>query len=877
MIKKSLFLLISMLLLCVISNDLTAQTFDEWKKKRRQELQNFKEEREKQIQQLAEEFDAYVEKHDREFTDYLKERWRQFQVFQGVEPPEEPKPDVAPVYVEPERPEPPETLPVIKPALKEPPVIVPQPVTPRITKKEPEKFPANSLEFDFYGFPVVIEYDRKMDQQLGQNVNEEAISTYFNDLSQTNYNQLLEQLFEYSNQMSLNDWGFYLLLKNTSEQIAKTHRNTSRLLTWFLMIRSGYKAKAAFYENEVFVLLPIRNQVYGKNYFTFNNLEYYMMEGDLLNVYTYEKDLPEARKILDLNIYQAIALGDEILGKQYDFEFNGNAHPVDISYNSNIISFYKEYPLADIKVYFDAVVSPEAKISLTNNFVPLIQGKSELEAVNLLLHFVQTAFDYATDQDQFGYEKFFFAEEAFYYPSCDCEDRSVLFAYLVKSLLGLEVVGLNYPGHMSVAVRFNEDVSGDYITYEGRRYVVADPTYINAPVGLTMPRYAKEQAEVILLENEYHFGKQKDRIWEEVIAAGGQRGDNRQDLVFTPDGGSLVTGYFTDVFKLGDVMVESQGNQAMFLARLDGSGNPAWFSSSSGNGNAIAFGLVSDVEGNAFVTGTFEGEIDIEGNELQSEGTDIFTAAYNPDGRLMWVSQGSLDTANQSNFLNFVARFSKDGKHLGNQLYFETGDFDNYGISISDEGELVVAGAFNKTTGMNVTELSFDELEDFNIAVALKNENDRLIDQNYEKTIAGLFATVHLIRTSGMMIPGEEVQKVLDKHNPEFKTEFPDIFKTIKKIHFIKNQNGVVTVRTDDRKGVAIDMMRVSNEARIKVGLLDSGDARIDVLSGIRVGKAFWWFDLNYIVMYKHNGDMLFDFDTDHTQEVRNLKSDILY
>jgi len=33
---------------------------------------------------------------------------------------------------------------------------------------------------------------------------------------------------------------------------------------------------------------------------------------------------------------------------------------------------------------------------------PNLQGMSELEAVNFLLRFVQTAFDYKTDDQQFG-------------------------------------------------------------------------------------------------------------------------------------------------------------------------------------------------------------------------------------------------------------------------------------------------------------------------------------------------------------------------------------------------------------------------------------------------------------------------------------------
>ena len=67
------------------------------------------------------------------------------------------------------------------------------------------------------------------------------------------------------------------------------------------------------------------------------------------------------------------------------------------------------------------------------------------------------------------------------------------------------------------------------------------------------------------------------------------------------------------------------------------------------------------------------------------------------------------------------------------------------------------------------------------------------------------------------------------------------------------------------------------NDAQLKISMLESGDAKIDVLSGIRVGKAFWWYDLNHVILYKENGDLLFDYDVDHEVAVKNLKIDILY
>jgi hypothetical protein len=70
---------------------------------------------------------------------------------------------------------------------------------------------------------------------------------------------------------------------------------------------------------------------------------------------------------------------------------------------------------------------------------------------------------------------------------------------LVRELLGLEVIGLDYPGHIATAVKFNNEVPGNYVVVGGRNYVICDPTYLNAGVGLGMPRFKGVDPTVILV------------------------------------------------------------------------------------------------------------------------------------------------------------------------------------------------------------------------------------------------------------------------------------------------------------------------------------------------------------------------------------------
>jgi hypothetical protein len=60
-------------------------------------------------------------------------------------------------------------------------------------------------------------------------------------------------------------------------------------------------------------------------------------------------------------------------------------------------------------------------------------------------------------------------------------------------------VGLDYPGHISTAVRFNTEVSGDSVVFEGNKFIICDPTYINADVGMAMPMFKDTTPKIIRL------------------------------------------------------------------------------------------------------------------------------------------------------------------------------------------------------------------------------------------------------------------------------------------------------------------------------------------------------------------------------------------
>ena len=85
-------------------------------------------------------------------------------------------------------------------------------------------------------------------------------------------------------------------------------------------------------------------------------------------------------------------------------------------------------------MYANTPLDGPVKAKLYPTLKDRIRGLSQLEAANILLNWVQTAFVYEYDDKVWGHDRAFFAEETLYYPYCDCEDRAILFTRLTQLL-----------------------------------------------------------------------------------------------------------------------------------------------------------------------------------------------------------------------------------------------------------------------------------------------------------------------------------------------------------------------------------------------------------------------------------------------------------
>lgn len=462
-----------------LAEDYGIDDFEEYKRQKRQE------------------FEDYRKRMNAEFAEYMRKAWPKYAVKKGEPVPKRPEPP-QPVVKNPDE----------KPTIAPVPLgqIIPQRREPQTKPTPLVKVPTvpvapveKGFSFSFYGTPCTVPLEARHRFRLS-GVDENRVADGWNVLSGDQYTAVVEACLSLRNTLQLCDWGYLRLLERMTESFfGAGGQNEARLMQMFILTQSGYKVRLARTGQQLCLLLPSEDVVYEYSYVLIRGQRYYVIDKE--------------------RNHQSLAILDHKFPKEQSFSLRMDFEPllavnspvtntltskryaelsVQLAVNKNLIDFYNDYPLTDDwSIYVCSSLSQQVKEQLYPVLRQAIAGKSEKTAANMLINFVQTALQYKTDEEQFGTERPLFGDETLYYPFSDCEDRAILYAVLVRELLGLEVVLIYYPQHLATAVCFREDVAGSYFTHDGRRYVVCDPTYIGASIGESMPQFRQSEATVI--------------------------------------------------------------------------------------------------------------------------------------------------------------------------------------------------------------------------------------------------------------------------------------------------------------------------------------------------------------------------------------------
>ena len=442
-------------------------------------------------------FTQYKDKKDAAFNKYLKAQWEEYTAKESLPLYEKAKPkSIEPTVAKKIQ----SVGPMVLIKLDKEPAV--EPVINIIKVVTPVN--QADIRISFFGEDIGLNVDESIKKAKFYPYSQVGISNFFDSVAVSDYDDLLRSIKSKSNELDLNDWGKYLLVMKISEAIFEVE-DDAKLFAWFVLNKLGYNVKVGLSSNHIVLMHYSEKIIYSTPNYSFGKKHFYVIsnyaKGKSGRVFTYAQDYPDATKPLDLALVKIPKFTPNTKNKLLSFKQYGKEYKVPVSYNQNLIDFMATYPQADYETYFNAPMQESTYEQIAKEMKAYIDGKQASVAMNFVLNFVQNAFVYEQDNQQFGREKVMFAEETLYYDKSDCEDRAILFSYLVKRLFKVGVIGVKYKDHMATALYI--PMRGDSVKAGKKEFVIADPTYINANIGQSMPRYkSKIPQSFIVVQRE---------------------------------------------------------------------------------------------------------------------------------------------------------------------------------------------------------------------------------------------------------------------------------------------------------------------------------------------------------------------------------------
>ena len=80
------------------------------------------------------------------------------------------------------------------------------------------------------------------------------------------------------------------------------------------------------------------------------------------------------------------------------------------------------------------------------------------------------------------------------------------------------------------------------------------------------------------------------------------------------------------------------------------------------------------------------------------------------------------------------------------------------------------------------------------------------------------------------------------------------------------------SLRSEPATTSRLSKVKLENNSKLKISVYSTGNAVIEFLSGSQYGSEQAWMPLNSIKLYRTTGELMFDYDTDHTHKTVNAE-----
>ncbi|MFA4851901.1 MAG: SBBP repeat-containing protein [Bacteroidales bacterium] len=218
-------------------------------------------------------------------------------------------------------------------------------------------------------------------------------------------------------------------------------------------------------------------------------------------------------------------------------------------------------------------------------------------------------------------------------------------------------------------------------------------------------------------------------------------GGNYSPIIIADTLGNIyLTGYFdTEFISFGNTTLNNSNNDGgttdIFIAKYNSSGNIQWAQRAGGLGNDWSNSLISDKNGNIYITGAFNSDTITFGSITLANATtlgypDIFITKYDSNGNVIWAQRAGgndydgsysiISDANDNIYITgafyspsisfgstiltqtgggdiYIAKYNSVGNVLWAKSIYGTGNDVSNNISIDTQGNLYFSGYFKNS------------------------------------------------------------------------------------------------------------------------------------------------------------------------------------
>ena len=343
----------------------------------------------------------------------------------------------------------------------------------------------DSIHIEFLGKGYSLPPTGQLEQFTGD-INHAEITKYANTIPSKELDNLCQSLLGIQKKESLDDWLYYQLVRRTAQECIHKKEDYIgyTILKWYILNHTGYEPLLSVSENKLLLYIKSDDIIYNQplkkienkqyvclnyhdygfnvdfNYEKFSNITDLLKEGTPFTFLV--KTLPDFAE----STYET---------KELKFQYKKKADQVNIKLNTNLSSYFTNYPVTEYKNQFNIPLSKETYQSLIPALKEKLVNFDKKKGVEYIMYFTRHAFKFESDTEIFGREKRLSPEETLLYDKSDCEDRSALFFLLVKEIYDLPMIVLSSPQHVTVAVKLDKP-SKHSILYEGKQYTICEPT-----------------------------------------------------------------------------------------------------------------------------------------------------------------------------------------------------------------------------------------------------------------------------------------------------------------------------------------------------------------------------------------------------------------